>query len=86
MSQPKRGCEKATVAPAVASDKERWVSRRYAARELGIDQRTLPKVIAAGRLRTKKIPGVLGLRYYLPDIQRVARESINGQTEAARTR
>ncbi len=88
MNRPDDGRDPHAAGPAHAADKELWVSRRRAARELGIDQRTFPKVAATARLRTKKIPGVLGSRYFLPDVQRVARESVEvaSQTGTARPR
>jgi hypothetical protein len=88
MSQKSGGRELMADPPAHAFDKDRWVSRRRAARELGIDERTIPKVATAAQIRTKKIPGILGHRYFLPDVQRVARESVREtrQTGTARTR
>src|SRR5262249_27601381 len=41
-------------------------------------------VAAAAGIRVKKVPGVLYRRYYLPDIHRVARESVE-ETGTART-
>jgi hypothetical protein len=67
----------ATPAP-LASDRYQWVSRRRAAHELGIDQRSLPKAADAAGVRTKTIPGVPGRKYFLPDVLEVARQSVRG--------
>jgi hypothetical protein len=74
--------------PADASDKTLWITRRAAARALGTDHRTVPKVAGAARVRVKKLPGITGERYFLPDICRVAGESVGvaGRKEAARPR
>jgi hypothetical protein len=62
--------------PASASDKRLWLSAQRAADLLGIDLRSLPKAAAAARLRIKRVPGVAGARFYLPDVERVAREAV----------
>lgn len=74
--------------PADVSDKSLWVTRKAAARALGIDHRTVPKVAGAARVRIKRLPGVVGERYFLPDVQRVIGESVEvaSQTGTARPR
>jgi hypothetical protein len=84
--QNSRGRELTDDPPAIAADKARWVSHRCAARLLGIDIRTLPKIAAEARVRIKSISGVNSHRYFLQYIQRVARESVKTQTGTARPR
>jgi hypothetical protein len=76
MSRKSRGHEKAEGVMPDIRDRSVWINRKQAARELGVDYRSIPNVATAARLRTKKVPGVRGVRYFLPDVQRVARESV----------
>jgi hypothetical protein len=86
MSRVKQGPDVLAATPADAGNREQWVTRRHAARLLGVDQRTATKVAVAALIRTKKLPGVLGVRYFLPDIQRIAREAVGNDRETGTAR
>jgi hypothetical protein len=60
----------------VAGDTARWLSAKETAAILGVNEKAVPRVADAAPLRTKKTPGHPWTRYYRPDVERVARESV----------
>jgi hypothetical protein len=70
-----QAAETTTPVPDI-SDKARWKSRVYVSKALGISYETVPTVAYASNIRIKQLPGLFGVRFFLPDIERVARESV----------
>jgi hypothetical protein len=58
------------------SKKSLWVSRAYVSRALGISYAMVPKVAHASEIRLKRLPGMCGIRFYLPDIDNLAMKAI----------
>lgn len=64
-----------TGRPATAG--REWVSRAEAARRLGIHTKMVGKVVEAGGVRVRELPGIAP-RYHAGDLARLSAEAVKG--------
>lgn len=57
-----------------------WITAAVAAKMLGINHVTFPKVAASGEIRVKRLPG-LQPRYCLADVERLAASCVAAKSE-----
>lgn len=62
--------------------RDQWVGTYRAASLLGCDPQTVNRIAEAAGVRRRHLPGQRFARFFVPDLERVARESTTGGVAA----